>query len=111
MWRISGIGAVAAAIAIVFMAIGFSLQAQEDSPAHQFCRITTDGGTEVFNSCLVVQIQAAQSIVRYIEWAQADGGAEGQRVLSVMAFCRDRWAPDHRLVDNCLRARALIPPP
>ena len=87
------------------------VHAQEDSPARQFCRMTTESSTAAFDVCLGKQIQAVESIIRYVEWAEADGGTEGARVLSVMAFCRDRWMPDHRLVDNCLRARALIPPP
>ena len=85
--------------------------ANESSPAHQFCQMTSASDPAGFQTCVNQQIQGAQSIVRYMKWSQETGGPAGERVLQVMEFCRDRWMPDHHMTDNCLRARALIPPP
>ncbi len=100
---------VAAALLLVLTPAGGV--AEESSPAHEFCRMTSASDPVAFQTCVDQQILGAQSIVRYLKWAQSTGGPSGERVLRVLDFCRDRWIPDHQLIDNCLRARALIPPP
>lgn len=61
--------------------------------------------------CIARQMRAATGIDRYLRWVDAEGGDEGARVMDVILACRDRWAPDLVVIENCIRARALIPPP
>lgn len=85
--------------------------AQQRSAAHEFCAMQWASEDAKRAQCVNRQISAVQSIVRYLDWAKASPGPDGEHVVSTFEFCQGRWAPDFYLVDNCLRARALIAPP
>lgn len=85
--------------------------AAERSAAHDFCAMQWASEPAMLNQCVSRQIAGAQSVVRYLDWAKASPGPDGQHVVDTFELCRSKWAPDYYLVDNCLRARALIAPP
>ena len=95
---------------LLFMAAAAPATAQQ-SDAHQFCAMQWASDEAKRSQCVRRQIEGAQSIVRYLDWAKASPGPDGQHVIGVFELCRGKWAPDYYLVDNCLRARALIRPP
>lgn len=85
--------------------------AAQESHVHQFCAMQWASDEAKRSQCVRRQIEGAQSITRYLDWAKASAGPDGQHVIDVFEICRDRWAPDYYLVDNCMRARAMIRPP
>lgn len=97
----------AIALAVCFCS---SVAAQE-SHVHQFCAMQWASDEPKRDQCVRRQIEGAQSIARYLDWAKASAGPDGQHVTGVFELCRQKWAPDYYLVDNCLRARAMIRPP
>lgn len=98
-------------LAAAFMATVSGRASAQDSDAHRFCAMQWASDKERMSECVSRQIAGAQSVVRYLDWAKASPGPDGQHVVGVFEFCRDRWAPDYAMVDACLRARALIAPP
>ena len=104
MWRL-------AVVALAFSAQTGLAQSNGRSAAHDFCGMQWASDTAKMNQCVSRQIAGAQSIVKYLDWAKASPGPDGQHVVDTFELCREKWAPDFYLVDNCLRARALIAPP
>ena len=99
-----------ATLAIAVCCATSPLLAQE-SDAHRFCDMQWASEVEKRSACVRQQIAGAQNIVRYLDWAKVSPGPDGQHVVDTFELCQNRWAPDFHMVDQCLRARALIAPP
>lgn len=102
---------LASAFSTLLAGFGPAAAAETRSAAHEFCGMQWASDQHRMSQCVSRQIAAAQSIVRYLDWAKASPGPDGQHVVDTFEFCRLRWSPDFHRVDICLRARALIAPP
>lgn len=83
----------------------------DESVAHRFCAMQWASDRTRMAECVAAQIAGAQVVVRYLDWAKASPGPDGQHVVGVFELCSDLWTPDYAMVAACLRARALIAPP
>ena len=85
--------------------------AAEESAAHTFCRMSWASQPDRLTECVNDQIAGARSVVRWLDWAKRTNDPAAQHIISTFEACSQRWSPDYRQIDACLRAGSPLSPP
>lgn len=81
------------------------------SPVHDLCQMTWGSDPNAKRACIRDQIEGAQVVARYLDWAKRSAGADGQHVVATYELCQEMWLPDYAMMATCLKRRAAIAPP
>lgn len=81
------------------------------SPVHDLCLMSWASDAEARRACVEQQIEGAQIVARYLDWAKESAGADGQHVVETYELCQSLWLPDYAMMASCLKHRAAIGPP
>ena len=95
------IGLLAAAAASLLAAAPGSAQ---QSPAHEFCRMTEGPSGTAFETCVSGQIAAAQNVARLLASVRGRPDA-ASALIAVYEECRALWSPDFALIERCVADR------
>lgn len=85
--------------------------AAQDSDAHRFCRMSWASEPAKLNACVQDQIAGAQAVIRWLDWAKTSADPAALFIISAFENCQDRWSPDYKLIEACLRAESPLTPP
>lgn len=81
------------------------------SPVHDLCLMSWASEPDARRTCVEQQIEGAQTVARYLDWAKVSAGADGQHVVETYELCQSLWLPDYAMMASCLKHRAAIGPP
>jgi hypothetical protein len=95
------IGLLAAAAVVILAAASAAAQ---QSPAHEFCRMTEGPSGPGFEACVSGQIAAAQNVARLLASVRGRPDA-ASALISVYEECRALWSPDFALIERCVGDR------
>lgn len=81
------------------------------SPVHDLCHMSWGSDPEARRICIEEQIEGAQIVARYLDWAKRSAGADGEHVVGAYETCQAMWLPDYATMALCLQNKAAIAPP
>jgi esterase/lipase len=114
MFKVSQI--FAAVVALVGLTAGilgapFAAKVASASPVHDLCLMSWASDPDARRTCVEQQIEGAQTVARYLDWAKESAGADGRHVVETYELCQSMWLPDYSMMSACLKERAAIGPP
>lgn len=95
------IGFLSAAVAALIFAAAATAQ---QSPAHEFCRMTEGPSGPAFEACVSGQIEAAKNVARRLASVRGRPDA-ASALIAVYDECRALWSPDFALIERCVADR------
>lgn len=81
------------------------------SPVHDLCLMSWASDPDARRQCVAEQIEGAQIVARYLDWAKESAGPDGRHVVDTYELCQSMWLPDYAMMGACLKQRAAIGPP
>ncbi len=98
-------------LAMGVFGILFAVPVGNASPAHDLCLMSWASDPDARRKCVKEQIEGAQTVARYLDWAKTSAGADGQHVVETYELCQSLWLPDYAMMGACLKSRSAIGPP
>ena len=89
----------------------FAVPVGNASPAHDLCLMSWASDPDARRKCVKEQIEGAQTVARYLDWAKTSAGVDGQHVVETYELCQSLWLPDYAMMGACLKSRSAIGPP